>query len=446
MTMQTGWSRRAVLRAAAQVAAAGGTTGWLAACSGSDKPGGTPSGAPSAAPVITAEVTSPGVIPTEVSPVTSVPATVEVTEAPIPRAGYPRANSPVELPDNGLEPIATGAAPEPGPLRILNYPDYVSPEVVAAFEAATGVKVEVETFDEVAIAEATIRAPGHGFDIVMGLPSLVITGLVVDAIVQPLNKERIPNFGNVFGAFQNPYYDVGAKYSLPYNVYTTGISYRRDRVSEELFNRDDAWPMLWEPRYSGKVHLLPDVRDGLALGLIVNGVFDLNTDDPAEIDRAAAVLRKLVTNVGAEFDIYSYENIPADTSLLQQAWSGDMLQARNYLEGQSPEVLGYWHPTRAPVSNDMFMICAEAKNPVLAHQFIDHLLDPANARANFDFVGYQPAVASPTAFDLTSSGAVPEHLLGTLVYDADVAIGYRIDPIEPAAQALWDAAWGTVTG
>ncbi len=420
---------------------------WLAGCSGAS-PGASPATSPPPTPGTAADGgTTPAPTPTpETAPVADT--TVASTGVPAsfaPGVEYPRANRPATLPDNGLEPVDAAEAPEAGPLRIYIYPDYIGPDVVAAFEAAARTTVEITTFDEVAEAEAALRDGTSTFDLVIGLPSVVITGLVVDAAVQPLNAALIPNAGNVLGGLQSPYYDVGARYSMPYSVYTTGISYRRDQVSESLFNRDDAWPLLWDPQYAGKVGILPDVRDGLALGLLVNGVTDLNVEDPASVDAAAAVLETLVATMQPVFDIYSYENIPTGLTVMQQAWSGDMGTARNFLQsGQTTEILGYWHPTRAPISNDLMMIPARAANRVLAHQFIDFMLDPANARANFDDVGYQPAVTNPSAYDLTSSGAVAEHLLATLVYDADVTIGYRIDPIAPAVESLWATAWSRV--
>lgn len=435
-------SRRTILRAAATLAG-GGSGLWLAGCSGSDS-ALVPATSPPPTP------TSPAEVGTTLAPETVPVADTTVASTGVPASfapgvEYPRVNRPATLPDNGLEAVDGSAPAEAGPVRIYIYPDYIGPDVVAAFEAAAGVTVEITTFDEVAEAEAVLRDGVSAFDLVIGLPSVVITGLVVDAAVQPLNAALIPNAGNVLSGLQSPYYDVGAQYSRPYSVFTTGISYRRDQVSESLFNRDDAWPLLWDPQYAGKVGILPDVRDGLALGLLVNGVTDLNVEDPASVDAAAAVLETLVAMMQPVFDIYSYENIPNGVTVMQQAWSGDMGTARNFLQsGQTTEILGYWHPTRAPISNDLMMIPARAVNRVLAHQFIDFMLDPANARANFDYVGYQPAVTNPSAYDLTASGAVAEHLLATLVYDADVTIGYRIDPITPVVQSMWETAWSRV--
>ena len=58
-------------------------------------------------------------------------------------------------------------------------------------------------------------------------------------------------------------------------------------------------------------------------------------------------------------------------------------------------MLGYWKPARTTVANDFFVIPGRAERPVLAHAFIDFLLDPDNAQQNFEYVGYQPALDQP---------------------------------------------------
>ena len=76
-------------------------------------------------------------------------------------------------------------------------------------------------------------------------------------------------------------------------------------------------------------------------------------------------------------------------------------QREYYLpEGTGVEVLAYWQPPTAVVQNDTMCVMSKAKNPVLAHLFIDHLLDEANAEENFGFVGYQPAIEGLGAQEL----------------------------------------------
>ena len=69
-----------------------------------------------------------------------------------------RRDHPVTLPiyaDN--EPIASGMDPEPGPLNVFNWSDYINPAIVKTFEKQYNVKVKVTTFEneEEALAKLT---------------------------------------------------------------------------------------------------------------------------------------------------------------------------------------------------------------------------------------------------------------------------------------------------
>ena len=49
-----------------------------------------------------------------------------------------------------------------------------------------------------------------------------------------------------------------------------------------------------------------------------------------------------------------------------------MLNAQYYLpDGTGPEVLAYWQPETAVISNDTMCVLSKAKSPVLAHLFIE---------------------------------------------------------------------------
>ena len=107
-------------------------------------------------------------------------------------------------------------------------------------------------------------------------------------------------------------------------------------------------------------------------------------------------------------------------------------------------MLGYWKPARTTVANDFFVIPARSERPVLAHSLIDFLLDPANAQHNFEYVGYQPALTSPTPDDLIAAELVPSHLLSTLVSDEDVPNGFRLDALSLDVENLWTDAYSRI--
>ena len=122
--------------------------------------------------------------------------------------------------------MASGLQPETGTLKVLNYADYINPDTVSAFESALGTKVEISTYDTEDKLLSNLRNDSLKIDLVIGATTLGLPRYVAGKLVQPLNKEYLPNFSNVLQSLQSPYYDVGSQYSAPYTVYTTGVAYR----------------------------------------------------------------------------------------------------------------------------------------------------------------------------------------------------------------------------
>ena len=76
---------------------------------------------------------------------------------------------------------------------------------------------------------------------------------------------------------QDPFYDKGSQYTVPYTVFSTGIVYRTDRVDPAVVEAK-GWDILWDPAYTGRMSILDDEREGIGLALLRTGITDLNTD------------------------------------------------------------------------------------------------------------------------------------------------------------------------
>jgi spermidine/putrescine transport system substrate-binding protein len=336
------------------------------------------------------------------------------------------------------EPIKDGLSPEAGPLRILNYDAYVSPDIVTAFEAEYGVKVDITTFttdDEVItkLASGAFDADLHHSAATDTLYKLVDSGLI-----QPLNKTYLTNIGNIVASLRDPDYDKGGVYSVPYTVFGTGIGFRADKVDPASVS----WETLWNPEYKGVTSVLDSAREGLAMAMMRKGLTDVNTDDAAVIKQAGEDLGELTNLMNIKVDIEGYHTIPEDATTVAHTWSGDMLLALQYLpEGTGQEVLGYWQPDPAIINNDAMCVLTKAKSPVLAHLFINYLLDKTNAQTNFEFVGYQPAIDGLGAQELIDAGLVPETLRSCVLTSEQIGAGFRFLQLTPDVEALWNDAW-----
>jgi spermidine/putrescine transport system substrate-binding protein len=155
-------------------------------------------------------------------------------------------------------------------------------------------------------------------------------------------------------------------------------------------------------------------------------------------------LSTLVKATSPKVTITMYSDMPAGQIGLSQMWSGDIINAQNYLpEGVGTEILRYWFPEdgKGLVDNDMLVTLKGGKNPVLAHLFLNHMLDPAVAKENFSAIGYQPPQNSITADSLVSEEFIPENLRSAIVKPEYFDAGYRTLELDADNDAAWHNVW-----
>jgi spermidine/putrescine transport system substrate-binding protein len=348
------------------------------------------------------------------------------------------------IPDDN-KPIADGLAPEKGAtLEIYNYADYLSPQAIKAFEDQYGIKIEVSTFNDGDEAITKLRS-GVDFDI-YNANYTEISRLVNGGLLRPLNHSYIPNIKNVWPGFTNPWYDQEWRYTVPYTIYTTGIGWRTDQVPADIGALKNPYDSFWDPTYKGKTAVLDDWHTAMAMVLLRQGITDVNTSSEADLKMVGEQLQALATATSPKVTITGYSELPAGQLGLAQMWSGDIINAQSYLpEGTGPEILRYWFPSdgKGMVDNDMLVTLRGGKNPVLAHLFINHMLDPEVAKENFSAIGYQPPQNSITPDSLVKEEFIPENLRTAIVKPEYFDAGYRLLELDPANDAAWHNVWQT---
>jgi spermidine/putrescine transport system substrate-binding protein len=367
---------------------------------------------------------------------------------PVDASGIPlaRRDYPVTLPRIG-SPITATRPERGGELRIYNYADYLNPAVIKAFGKREGVSVRVTTFDTLDEAFTKLSTGRLEFDVIFTSPDH-LSQLVGRSLVQPLNWDLIPNLEkNAWPELHSPFYDLGPRYTVPYTVYTTGIGYRNDRLGGfDPAKLENPWDAFWQAqRFRGRVGILDDSREALGLALMRRGVSDLNTELPELVQRASQDLQELNSEVRAKVAISDYETLPAGRMWLHQSWSGDLISAViSYLPtGTPPTALSYWYQRAGgPVFNDCICVAAKAAKPVLAHRFLNYLLDAKVAYENFaGYVGYQPPLNAIDARALFDKGVLPPSLRNTVVTHEDYANGNAYLTLSSTGQRLWDTSW-----
>ncbi len=414
--MERRWSRRLVLgRAAGGAVAVPSLAAILAACS---KPGTDTSGGGGGS-----------------------------TTGPIPIA---TPENPVELPLNG-DPIPTDTPIETGAtLQVYNWIDYMYKKVLKAFEEEYDVTIEWTTFNNMEEGVQKLVAGQVQPDVFFPTTDY-ISRLVESDLIQPLNHELIPNLTSVvWPSFTDPgpFYDLGARYSVPYTIYTTGVAYRRDRV-DDADAEAQGYDLLWNPEYAGEIAYYDSYRDAIGMALIRNGVTDTNTDDPEAIEAAKESILEILNDLDGKLSINgTYAKLPEGEFTVSQSWSGDIVGAQWYLpKGTTWDVLGYWYPEDEPgmIGNDTIVIPTTSQNPRLAHEFLNFFLSEEYGIENFtQWNGYQPPFNSIEPGKLIEDGVVPPALDRAVVTESMFTTGLVQSQLPPEVDKLWLDAWSEI--
>jgi spermidine/putrescine transport system substrate-binding protein len=349
-------------------------------------------------------------------------------------------------------PIDSGLEPEAGPLRIYNWDQYIWKRVLDDFSEEFGVEVELTTFYNLEEGIRKLQSGDVPYDVFFPTAEN-IPKLIAGKLLQPLNRDYIPNLeANIWPQLVDPYYDQGSRYTVPYVVYETGIGWRTDIARSTPEDFENPWDVLWDPANRDVAGMYDDFRETIGIGIYHLGETDINSGDPALIEEAKNGLIEAVNAVNTAFQVdIAYVKLPEGDLGVVHAWSGDLAAAPFYApKGEDPTALRWmWPPKNSSfnggyVSNDSLAIPRISENPVLAHMFLNYLLDRKVSLKNFSWVLYQPPLAGLEPESLVSDGYIPEYLSDTIVQEADFEMGQAPIQLTPAAEARWLRAWSEV--
>jgi spermidine/putrescine transport system substrate-binding protein len=368
-----------------------------------------------------------------------------------------RPDHPLTLPITADNPmIADNLKPEAGPLKIYGYADYIWQKVRNQFADKFGVEVQYTVFDTPEEMVAKVQTNGADFDMICTVTVENVGKMAYGKLLQPLNHNYLPNWdANAWPQVKDPFFDKGSQYTIPYTVYTTGIGYENDKVSEDIAGLDNPYDALFDPKYSGQTHLLSGSRDVLAAALCRMGA-DVNTSDTNVLDQAKQMLLDGVSSMGWKFDHVDYNEL--GNFSIHQTWSGQLTYYQYYLPKglDISKFTWVWPPTGASgkegiITTDLFAITKGAKNPVLAHEMLNFMWQPDIALSNYSYEGFQPPINQYDAQEQIKNGIVPKNLANTLVSQDDFPLGQ--DPtkvqeleLEPTVTQEYQTIYQQVTG
>ena len=275
-------------------------------------------------------------------------------------------------------------------LHIYNWNNYIGPQTLERFKRECVCRISYDTYGANDELLAKLAAGATGYDV------LVPTGFAVEALIkqnalQPIDKNRLKNFGNLNPTFLHSAFDPDNTFSIPYAFTVTLLGYNVERM-QTLGIPTDSWAALFEPKYlakmRGRVTVLDDQRELMAAALKYLGFF-VNDTDESHWRQAAEIIRKAKPYWTA-FNNTSYIRLLSSGDIwLAQGYSSDMFQAADAaVQAHRGVSIGYSIPREGAVlALDNMVIPKSAPRPDLALRFIDFMLAGQNAAELSNMLG-----------------------------------------------------------
>lgn len=319
-------------------------------------------------------------------------------------------------------------------ITVYNWGQYISDgtdgslDVIAQFEAETGIKVNYLTFDSNESMYTKLKTGGSSYDVI--IPSDYMIGrLIEEDMLEELNFDNIPNYAYVDESCKNQAYDPENRYSVPYTMGTVGIIYNTKYVDEADLG---SWDLLWNSKYAGKILMFDNCRDGFAIAELLLG-YSVNTQDETELRNCAAKLTEQKPILQGYVMDQIYSRMTREEAWIAPYYAGDFL----YMQEENEDLAFYFPEEGFNAFIDAACIPKGCTNKEGAEAFINFLCRPDISAANLDVIGYTAPISEAKAY------LDPELAASPVAYPSEetLAWGESFNALSQYTSQLLDSLW-----
>ncbi|MCG8642434.1 MAG: extracellular solute-binding protein [Desulfobacterales bacterium] len=317
-----------------------------------------------------------------------------------------------------------------GKLNLFTWPDYSKPEVINAFENATGIKVKVTNYSTNQECMNKLRASrAKGFDIAQ--PSLTEFELHMEFdLYREIDETKLHNLTHLEPAFYEKSAKLGGvingkRVGLPYDWGTEAMAFNTDK--QNFTYGQLSYGSMWEPSFVGKVTCRPHsvfIGAGLYLDAIgqvpSNRMYDTYQSEEKMKEIYDRILAFLISK---KKNIKMFWNNAQDHQLaflqngcqIGQTWDGPILTMK-----KQGKPVTYMAPKEGAMTwVDSMAIVKHAKNVEQAYAFMNWAYTPEAGAVVAKSTGYNSVVKGVADLldDQTKKGfseAYPEDALDKL--------------------------------
>ncbi len=262
-------------------------------------------------------------------------------------------------------------------------------DVIAEFEAATGIKVNYLTYESNESMYTKLKTGGSSYDVI--IPSDYMIGrLINEDMLEELNFDNIPNYQLVDEHCKNQPYDPENRYSVPYTLGTVGLIYNTKFVDPDDVG---SWDLLWNSKYAGKILMFNNCRDAFAIAEAMLG-YSLNTEDQTELRNCAELLTQQKPLVQEYVMDQIYAKMTREEAWIAPYYAGDFL----YMVEENPDLAFYYPEEGFNSFIDAACIPKGCTNKEGAEAFINFLCEPEICGGNMDYICYTAPISAAKEF------------------------------------------------
>jgi putrescine transport system substrate-binding protein len=269
------------------------------------------------------------------------------------------------------------ASAEQTVLTVLNWNDYIDPQVLVDFEKETGIKIDYKTYGSAAEMKEMIDSVTAADIVVPTNPDL--PGLIKEDKLLLLDQSKLPNSKNIDQSMLMKMlaFDAGNRYSIPYLWGAVGLAINTPQVEAAYGGKlPQSWSLVFDPEQVAKlsgcgVSYLDSVDDVMTSLMNYRGRI-LEDSSPRQILKAGKSLEAIKPDLRYIDSERYIDDLASGKLCVAISFVGDALAAAD--AGQPVEFV---IPNEgATLFIDSLTILKSSQHQDAAYRFIDYLLRP----------------------------------------------------------------------
>lgn len=272
-------------------------------------------------------------------------------------------------------------------LKLLNWDEYIAPEVLQQFEKASGHKIKVIHYDSDAKRDEILASPAAShFDLAV-IDNFSTQQFSKSGLLKNISKETLPSREHIGEQWR----DNCGDYAVPYFWGTLGIAYHEGKVK----TAPTSWADILKPQsaYQGHIGMILDSIDTLVPALKLLG-HSMNTQKEEQLKSAYQLLKAQQPFVLTyDHPLTFLESDKADQLYMALVFGGDQYAMNNEEDGPWKYVIP---KEGTALWVDCLAVLSSSKNTGAALEFLNFIHKPNIAKLNAVEVG--SATTNQTAY------------------------------------------------